>query len=181
MAKISINLLPPETIAEELKRAKFYKVQFVGVIIVLTMVFIASMTMSLRILQSRHVAMAQASLDQAQQQVTNLKSTQASLFVLKDRLSVINQYLGVPSKQSSIYQLINKLIPPSIAITGLTIGKDNEVVLLASVPDSNSLDVMINNLSVRDNNEDKFSQISIESLNRGRDGLYRVSFKIKPK
>ena len=180
MAKISINLLPPEIIARELKEANFYKIQFVGVAVVLMMVFLASLTVALRILQSRNITEAEAKLTQTEQRVTDLKNTQASLFLLKNRLTVIDKYFGVPSKQSSLYQLINKLMPPSVVVNTIDVGKSGEVVLQAVVPDSASLDDLMNNLTVKDYNEGKISQVSVDSLNRGRDGYYRISFKIKP-
>lgn len=180
MAKISINLLPPEIIAKELKRANFYKIQFIGIVIILTMVFLASLTMALRILQSRNITDVQAKLTQTEQRVSDLKSTQASLFLLKNRLTVIDNYLGVSSKQSSMYNLIEKLIPPSVAINAITINKSDEAVLLALVPDASTLDNLMNSLTVKEENGGKIIRVSVESLNRGKDGLYRINFKIKP-
>lgn len=179
--KISINLLPPEIVTKELKQANFYKIQFIGIAVILTMIFLASLTVALRILQSHNITEVQAKLAKAEQRVSDLKNTQASLFLLKNRLTVIDQYLGVPSKQSSIYKLIGELIPPPVAINAIAINKAEELTLLALVPDSSSLDDLINNLSVKENNEGKIKQVSIESLNRGRDGFYRISLKIKSK
>lgn len=179
MSKITINLLPPEVTAQEKKKAKFYKVQTAGIAVTLTMVFLTSLIIALRILQSRNIAMAQADLNQAQERISGLKSAQASLFLLKDRLAVINQYWGVSSKQSAMYSLIDKLIPPSVVINTITIDKSGEAIFSALAPDSDTLDVLIMNLTTKENNEGKISQVSIDSLNRGRDGLYRVSFKVK--
>lgn len=181
MARISINLLPPEIITRELKKANFYKIQFAGIVVILTFVFLASLTVALRILQSRHISEIQAKLTQTQQRVSDLKSTQASLLLLKDRLTVIDQYLGVPSKQASIYKLIDKLISSSVTISAMTINKAGDVVLLVLVPDAPSLDDLIGKLTTKDNNEEKISQVGVESINRGRDGFYRMSLKIKPK
>ncbi len=178
--KISINLLPPEIIEKEFKTASFYKIQFAGIAVILTMIFLASLTVALRILQSRNIVTVQAKLSQAEQKVDSLKSTQASLILLKDRLTVIDKYLGVSSKQSSMYKLIEKLIPPSVSINVITIDRFGDVVLLATVPDSDSLDILMNNLILRENNEGKINQVSLENFSRGRDGFYRISFKIKP-
>lgn len=181
MARISINLLPPEFITEEIKKSKFYKVQVIGVAIILAMAFLTSVTFALRILQSRNVADVQVRLVQAQQKVSDLKSTQAQLVLLKNRLIAINQYLGTPSKQSAMYGLIDSLIPPSILINAISIGKSGEVTLIASIPDSQTLDDLISKLTIKENNQDMVAETSIESLNRTRDGLYRISLKIKPK
>lgn len=179
--RISINLLPPEITKRELKQANFYKIQFAGIAVILTMIFLASLTVALRILQSRNIDVVQKNLDQAQQRVTDLKSTQVSLFLLKNRLSIIDKYWGISSAQSSTYQLIDKLIPSSIAINAITIDKAGEAILTALVPDAVGLDNLVDSLTVNENNEGKISQVSIESLSRDKDSFYRISFKIKPK
>ncbi|MDO8576940.1 MAG: hypothetical protein Q7R82_01215 [Candidatus Daviesbacteria bacterium] len=181
MAKILINLLPSEIIVRELKKAKFYKIQLTGIVVILTMIFLASLTVALRILQSHNITEVQAQLTQTEQKVSDLKSTQASLFLLKDRLAVIDEYLGVSSKQSAVYKLLDKLIPSTIVINAITVNKADGVVLLALAPDSVSLDNLMNNLTTKEKNEGNISQVSVESLNRGKDGFYRISFKIKPK
>ena len=180
MAKISINLLPPEIMAQEVKRAKFFKVQFAGIAIVLAMVFLASLTLALRILQSRSIAVIQATLAQEEQKVSDLKDTQASLFLLKNRLNVINQYFGTSSQQSSMYKLLDKLIPVSVLINAITVDKTGGIILLATVPDSLVLDNLVSNLTTQETNEGKISQVSVETLSRGQDDFYRISFKIKP-
>lgn len=178
--KISINLLPPEVATQELKNKKFYKVQFAGVITILILVFLASLTLALQILQSRNIDLYKARLTQAEEKASGFKDTQVSLFLLQNRLAVIQGYLGVPSKQSSMYQLIDKLIPSSVIISSVTVDKGGDAIFSALAPDSVSLDRLIDNLTAKDSNEDKIEQVSIESLNRGRDGVYRISFKIKP-
>lgn len=179
--KISINLLPPEIIAEQVKNTKFYKIQAAGVIVVLVMIFLTSLTVVLRILQSRNISTVSAKAAQSQQRISDLKDTQAALLLLNDRLKVIEQYWGVASKQSSMYEIINKLTPPTVAINAVTVNNAGEVILLALVLDSASLDNFVTSLTAKESNEDKISQVSVDSLNRGRDGVYRVSLKVKPK
>lgn len=181
MAKISINLLPPEILAEQIKGSKFYKIQLIGIAVILLLIFLSSLTVALRILQSHNISEVQAKVDAAQQQISGLRSTEASLLLLKNRLAIIDQYLGVPSKQSSIYTLLDKLISSSVAINSMTIDKTGDAVLLVSAPNSDNLESLVESLTIKESNEDKISQVSIDSLNRGRDGLYRVSLKIKAK
>ena len=181
MARISINLLPKGFLTQELKSSKFYKVQAIGVAVILGMSFLVSLTVALRILQSNNIVPVQARLTQAEQRVSDLKSTQASLVLLKDRLEVINQYLGIPSKQTSMYDLIDRLVPSSVLINAITIDKSGEAVILASLPDSQTLDNLITSLTGSEGNQELVQEVSIESLNRARDGLYRISLRIKPK
>lgn len=177
--KISINLLPPEIIVQERSKQNFYRIQFIGVVVILILVFLTSLTFALQILQSRNIGSVSAMVSQSEQKVSNLKNTQASLILLKDRLSVINQYLGVPSKQSSLFNLVEKLAPPSFVINNVTVDKAGTVVLLVISPDSESLDNFIKNIS--EEGKDQISGVSIDALNRGRDGYYRLSLKMKTK
>ena len=181
MARISINLLPTEFITQELKSGKFYKVQAIGVAVILGMIFLTSVTIALRILQSRNIVLVQARLVEAQQRVSDLKSTQASLVLLKDRLKVVNQYLGTPSKQTSMYDLIDKLVPSEVFINAIIVDRNGEVQVVASLPDSQTLDNLITSLTAKESNQDIIKEVGVGSLNRGRDGLYRISLKITPK
>ena len=179
--KISINLLPPELITKELKKANFYKIQFAGIVVILVMVFLASLTVVLRILQSRSIKTVQARVTQAQQRISDLKDTQVALLLLKSRLGVIVNYLGVSSNQTIMYRLIGNLVPAGVTINSIGVGKTGEVTLTALAPDTPSLDDLINKLTVSESNEERISLVAVDSLNRGRDGLYRVSLTIKPK
>ena len=181
MTKIAIDLLPLEFKSEEIKRAKFVKVQFLSVAIILLMIFLASLTVALSILQSRNLSEVQSNLVRAQQRISGAKDTQASLLLLKDRLTVIKEYLGVPSAQAQMYSLLQNLMPASITVNSISIDKGGEILILAIAPDGNSIDQLLTNLTLKDKNEDKVSKVSVESLSRGRDGIYRISFKIKPK
>lgn len=179
MTRISINLLPPEVLAKEQKEARFYKIQAIGIVIILIMIFLTSLTLALGILQSRNISVAQANIAGTEQKISSLKDTEASLFLLKNRLTTINEYLGVPSKQSSAYRLIDRLVPPQIAVNTISIGSTGEISLMALVPDGVSLDALMTNLTTKEQNEDKISQVSIENLSRGKDGFYRISLRIK--
>lgn len=181
MTKLAINLLPPEFTAQQFKRERFYKIQAAGVAVILIMVFLAAMTVALRFLQSGNIAKVSARLNTTEQKVSQLKDKQASLFLLRDRLAAIDQYLGVPSPQASMYKLIDKFIPPSVSVTGLTVDKESQVILTALVTDAETLDNLISDLTNFESSGENFSQVSIDSLTKGRDGLYRVSLKVKPK
>lgn len=181
MAQISINLLPQEFTAEEIKRSKFLKVQAFGVTIILILVFLASLTIALRVLQSQNIKQVQAQISGSEEKISDLKDRQASLFILKDRLTTINQYLGVSSKQATIYKLVSKLIPAQVAVSSETVDRGGEVLLVAVVPDATSLDNLIASLVNSQTNEDRVKEVSIENLSRGKDGIYRVSLKIRPK
>lgn len=179
MAKISINLLPVEFITAESKTANFYKVQAVGIAVILVMVFLASMMVALRILQSSSINQIKLRLSEEEQKVSNFKNKEASLVVLKNRLGVINQYLGVSSKQVEIYKLINQLLPSSIVLTSFSIDPSGGAVLVGIAQDSSSVDNFITSLLDKETSGGKINEVSVDSLNRGREAGYRISLKVK--
>lgn len=179
MQKIVIDLLPVEFKAEELKKTRFYKIQILGLAIILFTTFLASLTIALRLLQNQQITQMQTKIREAEQKVSNLKTTQASLLLLKNRLATIDKYLETPSKQAQMYNLIEKLLPASVFINTISVDQSGNALVLASLPDGGSLDYLIENLISKETNEDKIKGVSIESLSRGRDGSYRVTFKVK--
>lgn len=180
MAKISINLLPPEITAAEKKKSRFLRIQFIGIIVILTMIFFTSLTVALRILQTHNISLIQAKVALAEQQVSDLKDTQVSLFLLKDRLSTIDKFFGVSSKQTAMYQLLDKLIPKNVIINSVNIDRSGSVTLNVLAPDSATLDILITNFTTKDTNEGFITQVLMDSINRGKDGFYRISLKIVP-
>lgn len=180
MAKIAINLLPIEFRIEETKSRKFLKIQTIGIAVVLLMVFLASTTVALAILQSKNISEIQSQVAASEARIESLKSTQGSLLLLKNRLTPIREYLGKPSLQTAMYDLTFKLLPETISINSISVDKGGEVLILATASDGDSLDRLITNLTSKESNEGKISQVSLESANRGKDGVYKVSLKIKP-
>ncbi|MBI2017864.1 hypothetical protein HYS92_02330 [Candidatus Daviesbacteria bacterium] len=179
MAYISINLLPIEFREEQLKASRFYRIQAIGISIILLTVFFASLTVALKILQSQAVASAQSLVSQRQRAVEDFKTIQASLLLLENRLKTVSQFAGVPSKQNSTYQDLTKVIPPAASISSLSIDKEGNALIVAAVSDLNTLDIMFTNMI--DEEMGRFSEVSIESLSRARDGVFKVSLKLKPK
>lgn len=181
MARISINLLPEAFKIEELKRAKFYKIQTLGVAIILVLVFMSSLVVALRILQSQNLGQIQKKLADTQQKITGLKDAQASLLLLKDRLIAINQYVDHPSKQVQMYSLASELLPKSISISSISVGGSGEILVLGVATDGNAVDKAIADLTLSETGKEKIAQVSIDGISRGREGIYRLTFKIKPK
>lgn len=177
--RISINLLPKEFLAEEVKKGKFYKVQAVGISIILFMVFLSILTLSLRILQSSRLKITQLQTTEAEAKVSSFASKQASLVLLKNRLDAIDKYVGTSSKQAEMYNIVSSLIPPSLNISAVSVESDGTVLISALAPDSEILDRLFSDLLDKEKNEGKISRVSVDALSRGRDGIYRLSFKVE--
>ncbi|HBQ51232.1 hypothetical protein A3B42_02860 [Candidatus Daviesbacteria bacterium RIFCSPLOWO2_01_FULL_38_10] len=179
--KISINLLPVEYATEEIKKANFYKIQIFGIASVVIVTFLASLIVALGVLQSKNITEVKARLGENEEKVLQLKDRQALVFVIKNRLATINQYFGITSKQVAIYSMLNQLLPSGLNISSYTIDRSGEAVVVGVVSDGESVDNLIVGLTSKSEASDKISRVSIENLNRGRDGLYRISLKIQTK
>lgn len=179
MEKISINLLPPEFTAEEVKKTKFYRIQALGISIILLMIFLSIVTVSLRILQSNRIKVAQIEAEELERKVSSLSSRQASLVLLKSRLDAINQTLGTSSKPAEMYTLVNNLLPPTLKVSSVAVGREGSILISALAPDVQTLDQIFSDLLDKEKNENKVSKVSIEALNRGREGIFRVSFQVE--
>lgn len=175
---ISINLLPEEFRSREIKREKFYKIQALGIIAILATAFFASLSIALRVLQNQSLSLIQASVSSEEIRIDELKTKQASLFFLKDRLGKISKYLDKLSRQNQTFQFISSLIPPQIVISSLAVDKSGSALIVASSVSIGALDNFFTSLA--GSNDSKFAKISIESLSRGRDNIFRVSFKLTP-
>lgn len=180
MAKISINLLPAEFSAAELKRAKFVKIQAIGISIVLLMIFLSSLTFSLRILQNQSIKTVSGRVLATEEKITDLKGTQASLIFLKNRLDILQKYLGTQSKVISLYQFFTNQLPPSASADSISIDKENNLVVLILFQDIGEFDSLLVNLLDPQKNEGRVKEVSLDSFSRGRDGLFRVSLKLEP-
>lgn len=164
---------------EELKRNKFYRIQFIGILIILVTVFLSSLTVALRVFQSQNIASAQSEVSTKVQQVEGYKTLQASLFLIQNRVKTLGQYTGIPSRQNLTYQDLNKVLTPNIAISSLSVDSEGNAAIVAAASDILALDSFLSNLIAKE--DSKFSEVSIENLSRSRDGAYRASLKLIPK
>lgn len=180
MAKLSINLLPQEFRLEELKKVKFFKVQSIGVAVILFVALLASISVGLRFLQSQNITKIQEGLTKAEERVLSHKDVQGSLLLLKNRLSAVGKYLEVPTEGVYMYNLISKLVPSTVVINSMSINRNGEILVLAVSPNSADLEKMFDNLTSTETNEGKIKKVSIENLSRGRDGIFRLNFTVEP-
>lgn len=180
MEKISINLLPYEFTAALQRRKTFLKIQAVGYSIVLLTVFLSVLLVTLRILQSSQLNATSARAKEAEGKVSSFSGRQASLVLLKDRLQAAEQHVGISSKQAEMYNLISSLLPRELTVTQISIG-EGEVLVTAYTSDVNVLDKTLSVLLDKEKNEGKVTKVSIDSLNRGRDGVFRSILKVLAK
>ena len=178
---ILINLLPQEFTKAQLEQAKYYKLRLVSIASLMMMVFLASITIALRVLQNSNLDQARFTLEAAEGKVSQYKQIEVSLVVLKDRLSNINQIIATSSKQNAMYSLINSLIPPTISIDSITVDRNGNTVLGLSTNDSEVLDDFITSLVDSSKNEFRITFVEVDSFSRSRESLYRAHLKVVAK
>ena len=125
------------------------------------------------------MALVQSALSQEEKHLEGFKTTQASLIFLKNRLDIISKYSDKASKQNDVYESLSENIPSEAIISSLSVDRLGNALVLASIPDVTVLDDLFTGLVSSE--DSKFSQVSIDNLSRGRDGIFRVSFKLTPK
>ncbi len=177
MEKISINLLPTENTAALRRQRQFVMIQTVSTIFLLVMIFLASITVALRFLQSQNISSVEVKAKSAEDSVSGFKDKEIALVVLKNRLGIINQIFPKPSKQAIAYQQVSNLVPAAVSVSSLSVDAKGTVLLSLISPSGTELKALVANLSDK-KNFDNFSSVEIESLTRGRDGAYRASIKM---
>ena len=179
MSLLTINLLPEEFITDQIKKAKFYRVQSFSIVCLLLVFFLSSLIVSLRILQSQRIKQIKGKISDIEQRIGGEGVKEGSLVTLKNRLTTINQYLGQPSQQSAVYQFLDKTIPPQVVINSLSVDKTGDVSLSLSIPDLVSLDGLISSLTNKEKEGNKISEVTIDTLSRSRDQIYKLTLKLK--
>lgn len=178
MAGISINLLPAQFKIDQKAQRKFQLVQTISIIVLLLLIFISSVSIAIRILQSKDLEVLKQEVKVSQDRVSSLKDKEASVFVLKNRLNMIGEITKAPSKNNSlIYNTILSLIPPNVSISSISLDRSGTVVTSTITPDLKTLELMIESMTSKSSFE-IISKIDFESLSRGRDGTYRANLKI---
>lgn len=175
---MAINLLPVEVTRQQQKEARFYQVQSISIASLLVLIFLSSTTLALSFLQNSSINLANTNLQAAEEKVIQFKDKEGSLVILKNRLTVLDQIIGTPSKQRLVYNLVTALLPPSISPTLAVTDTSGNVTLTLATQDRLALDNYLKDLVNPEKNEGRVAKVDVESLSRGRDGVYRINLKI---
>lgn len=180
MEKIAINLLPLEIIIKERHSAKLIFVNKVSVVILLSLVFLTSSMLALRILQNSQLKAASDNLALASNRVLNLKDKEGYVITLKSRLNLIQSLLG-DSKKESAFNLISGLVPPGVNPNQISVDKSGNIILSLQTNSLEALDKFILDLSNPQKNSNLVIRVDLESFSRGKEGIYRCSLKVQIK
>lgn len=180
MKGISINLLPTEATNQQKEVSKAKKVKIFSIVFLLLMFFLASVLITLRILQTQTISKLQVQAKSSEATVSSFRDKESTLVLLKNRLELIEGIKSAPSKQKTVYDTLSKKLPPSISLSAVTLDSGGNLSISTTTANSDELTRMLSDLA----SEESFSSIaniSVDSLSRGRDGSYRVSLKLTSK
>ena len=112
--------------------------------------------------------------------VSTFKDKEATLVVLKNRISVISQLINKVNIQSAMFNLVTEKLPTSATITSISVDRARNVLISLLLPNSSALEQTLSNLAGDDVFE-KVNKIDIEGLSIGKDQIYRINLKLLTK
>jgi hypothetical protein len=169
MQNITVNLLPEEFLVE--KRLKQKKALFlrISAIFFVTGLIITSSVLLLRLAQNQTFQTAQTQLEQERNQVSSMQENESALFILKNRLDLINKLNNTESIPVNAYNLISGIIPTGANILGFTMTKDNEISLTVETSNTVILDQLFNSLLDPKSNKGYITAVKLENIRLQQD------------
>lgn len=175
---LKINLLPAEFLAAQKEAQRFRKVQFLSVFILVSLVFLSSLAIGLRVFQTQRVNAAQGALDDNSAKVGAQKQKEVQLSILKDRLAALRKLTESSSKQLEIFSVVNTLLPAQIVVNSIGIDASGNMQLSVITTDISVLQNFIDKLVSKEINEGKINEVEIASIVRSREAVYKVDLKV---
>lgn len=178
MATISINLLPEEILIQRKQSSKISLLNKLSAMVIVVLIFAASATLSLRIIQQSKLGVVNKSLAYARTQVTDMQQKEVRVALLKKRLDSIRTLSASGSKETAMYNLLLLNAPADISIDSLSIDQNGNSSLDINSTSLDSINTFLSTLSDPGKNAGLISQISMDGFSLSRDGIYRFNLKI---
>ncbi len=179
-SSLLINLLPPEIILFRKQSTRISFINKASIVVLLILIFLTSTTVVLRVLQNKNLQEVDNQIVFAQSKINSLKDREGYAIALKSRVSSIAS-IGENSKQTAIFNLVTSLAPVEVDTQSISVERNGLMVFSANSPSLSALQSFLTNLSSKEKNSDLISTVALESMSKGRDNIYRVSFRIVPK
>jgi hypothetical protein len=175
MRKLSINLLPPELEENKKKARKRAFVFRISVGILALMIILSISGLVLDIVQGLALQNEKKRVDVVKAQVSNYKDQEGLLLILKDRLGVISSLLNVDTPHAKAFTLITTLTPANVVIQTFSIDKKGAILLGGEADNPQSLQRLFDNLTSPKVNENKITNVKLDSLNVSDDASIRFN------
>jgi hypothetical protein len=174
-----INLLPKETLIASRESDRIRLVNRITISIFMTLLFFTSVTLTMRFLQNLQYTKATGNLVSAQEQYSSLKDKEGYVYLLKQRLGLIEN-LTSDNKKTAILNTVMSLIPSDISLTVISVNRTGGVTLTASTTSIDSFNSFVSALNSKEKNSNLISTVDLDSLSLGKDSVVRFSLTISP-
>jgi hypothetical protein len=176
MSKVSINLLPPEL--EKVKKARVNKsiISTVSVGFLVVCIILALGVLLFRLAQNQDFQKWTKEVSSQKdiiKSTTNIQKSDLST-AAKARVDSITKVTKTDLPAAYAYTLILKLIPEQMFLNTMTVDKKGKLVLDIETTNLSTLDQFLNNLNDPVVNNNKISNVTVESLSRGKTDEMRL-------
>lgn len=176
MAKISINLLPPELTSTRQEKTKRDLSVKASIAFVIVMVVFTGSVLALRLSQNLSLKQKESTLEGNRKRVATLEKEEGLVVVVKKRLSAISVVRNAESDQAQSFILLNALTPQTVQLFTFNANKSDQVTLSGETASTQALQTFFNNLTDPAINEGKITGVNVDNLNKGQTG--RIHFDL---
>lgn len=178
MDRISINLLPPELKLSKKKEKKKQLAVRISVSVLVLMIIITGSLIGMSVMQSSSLETESRRLESLQTQVSTYKEAEGIAYLLKNRLSGIEQAAGRKFPQTEAFNMLTQLTPDLVNLYAFKVDKASKVNLQGLTDYPGALETYFTNLTDPKINEGKVTKVTVNSLNKGTTNTIRFDLNI---
>lgn len=173
-----INLLPIELQLVEIRLAKEILIRNIAIAATAIAIVVSLSSVLINFALSIKVKEVLAKEEDLKAKLQNLAPKEGLILSLKQRLKKINELQNIPEKKAAAFNLVTNLLPEGVKVFLLDINEKEIVKINGEAPDISTLSVLIDRLTIPEQNENKIPNVKLESLSLGADGFLRFDLSL---
>lgn len=178
MAELNVNLLPTEILVGRKSRG-LSVVNKISIVVLGLLILISVATFYLTVSQSAQIKAANDKLAQSQNQLSQYKTTESNLVVLKQQLREIQNILATDSNRKMLFDNLITNLPQGVSITSVELDKNNNLTVGVSSTSLDTISSFLGNFTDDSKRLKQIKQVDLDLLNWGKDGVYKASLKVE--
>lgn len=181
MDKLKINLIPPEIKEKKKKEEKRSVINRISIGLLGVLIIITASILAVIVLQSATLQSLSTDIESEKAKIVAAKDKEAVAYFLENRIKTISTFTDDRYKQGQYYELVTRLVPFGVNVTGLQIDKSDRITLTGETPVTNILANFFKNLTDPTMNEGLITSVSVETLSRSNSGAIRFGLVLNMK
>lgn len=180
MAKLKINLLPPEIEAQRRQQAKKSTFLLLSIGFLMLVVAIAAVVLSLRLSQNLIFSQVNKDLTGAKNKISQpgYNQKEGLLVTLKNRLDSIANINSQETYASYAFGLITSLTPLELRLNNVAIDNKGKVKLTTQTASIAALEAFFNNLVDPQQTSQKITAVNIDGVTKLGSGFYQADLTL---